>query len=171
MPVLPLNLLPGPLVHRKGKSALSRCSFSLSAVTPLSPISPLAPTPMPPPPPPPSPPPRSPTATRFPSSWPGTARPPRPSQQSVISELLTEHGLGDMVGLQTWSRDAGSFYCNDAYYRTLHAVRSAASRGFSVPAIFVHLPGPAVMGPAVAAKMVKYVAEAMMIGTIGLLPQ
>eukprot|EP00400_MALV-I_sp_L67-5_P000286 gene286-1183_t len=44
----------------------------------------------------------------------------------------------------SWSRDAGTFYCNRLYYQTLHKVRKANKisehTGNLVPVVFVHLP-------------------------------
>lgn len=44
--------------------------------------------------------------------------------------------------LELWSRNAGSFYCNEVYYRTLQFVRSApvtASTGAILPVMFLHV--------------------------------
>lgn len=48
---------------------------------------------------------------------------------------------------ELWSRDAGDFYCNEVYYRTLQAIRSlgvkASVGGVALlPAMFLHVPGP-----------------------------
>jgi len=40
-----------------------------------------------------------------------------------IAALLEDGGHADLVSLETWSRDAGAYYCNEMFYRTLHAVR------------------------------------------------
>ena len=45
--------------------------------------------------------------------------------------------------MRLWSRDAGSFYCNELYYRTLSRIRKEKwlrCRGALVPSIFIHLP-------------------------------
>lgn len=68
-----------------------------------------------------------------------------------------------------WSRDAGTFYCNEVYYRSLHAVRvlgggrggAAASRGAALPVIFVHLPALSVSPAAASAALVGAVVEAV----------
>lgn len=40
------------------------------------------------------------------------------------------------------SHDCGRFVCNETYYRTLHSIKTQqlASRGKTLPAIFVHIP-------------------------------
>lgn len=43
-----------------------------------------------------------------------------------LAALLERSGHGDLVSLETWSRDAGAYYCNDQFYRTLHAIREGA---------------------------------------------
>lgn len=40
-----------------------------------------------------------------------------------LAELLQDGGHADLVSLETWSRDAGAYYCNEMFYRTLHAIR------------------------------------------------
>lgn len=49
-----------------------------------------------------------------------------------LTALLKASGNGDLVSLQTWSRDAGSYYCNDQFFRTLHAIRSGTPAGSSL---------------------------------------
>merc|ERR1711920_938769 len=42
-----------------------------------------------------------------------------------------------------WSRDAGDFYCNEVYYRTLHFIRDNMATnavGALLPAMFIHVP-------------------------------
>jgi len=40
-----------------------------------------------------------------------------------------------------WSRDAGHFYCNEIFYRTLRVVRRMYMKdGRLMPVVFVHLP-------------------------------
>lgn len=41
-----------------------------------------------------------------------------------LTALLDSSGHGDLVSLETWSRDAGAYYCNEQFYRTLHAIRA-----------------------------------------------
>jgi len=44
--------------------------------------------------------------------------------------------------IEMWSRDAGTFYCNEVYYRTLEYIRSnliASRTGALLPALFVHV--------------------------------
>lgn len=40
-----------------------------------------------------------------------------------LTALLEDVGHADLVSLETWSRDAGAYYCNEMFYRTLHAIR------------------------------------------------
>jgi len=51
--------------------------------------------------------------------------------------------------VEMWSRDGGTFYCNEVYFRTLHVVRRkalmphlgrGAPPGALLPVVFVHLP-------------------------------
>jgi len=65
---------------------------------------------------------------------------------------------------EIWSRDAGAFYCNEVYYRTLHAVRTRAIPPASgqqdlLPVIFVHLPRPEVSSVSESARFVQDVAD------------
>ena len=46
---------------------------------------------------------------------------------------------------ELWSRDAGAYYCNEIYYRTLNAVRGSwntAEETPLTPVLFIHLPTP-----------------------------
>ena len=76
-----------------------------------------------------------------------------------------EAGIEEM-----WSRDAGTFYCNEVYYRSLHAVRSrriaprSAATSHSnrlLPVAFMHLPKPEQLPVEVSASVVKRVAARM----------
>lgn len=51
-----------------------------------------------------------------------------------LAALLEHSGHDNLVSLETWSRDAGVYYCNEQFYRTLHAIRVAARMldGFSM---------------------------------------
>ena len=68
-----------------------------------------------------------------------------------------------------WSRDAGNFYCNEVYYRSLHAVRvlggggggAAAARGGLLPVMFVHLPALAASPAAASAALVRGLVQAV----------
>lgn len=57
-----------------------------------------------------------------------------------LAALLEDGGHADLVSLETWSRDAGAYYCNEMFYRTLHAIRelgAPAEDGSSlIPASF-----------------------------------
>ena len=59
----------------------------------------------------------------------------------MIPELLDE------LGQESWSRDAGLFFCNEVLYRTMHAIRTTplilrGTKNTLLPAIFIHLPCP-----------------------------
>lgn len=65
-----------------------------------------------------------------------------------------------------WSRDAGTYFCNEMYYRTLSVVRSRdlrPARGSShlLPVVFVHLPTLALSNVTTNADMVKRLAAAI----------
>ena len=54
-------------------------------------------------------------------------------------------GLLELAGGEIWSRDAGTFFCNEVLYRTVHTIRTAPiylhnSNTSLLPAMFVHLP-------------------------------
>lgn len=88
-----------------------------------------------------------------------------------LSALLEASGHGDLVTLETWSRDAGTYYCNDQFYSTLNAVRLGSDAGSSlIPVMFVHLPSPDVISFENLAVMVKFIAQSVMLGKVGLLP-
>ncbi|CAK8985199.1 Pyrrolidone-carboxylate peptidase (5-oxoprolyl-peptidase) (Pyroglutamyl-peptidase I) (PGP-I) (Pyrase) [Durusdinium trenchii] len=66
-------------------------------------------------------------------------------------KLLPTTGDLGAVALNTknphelWSRDAGTFFCNEIYYRTLYQLRerekpTARCRGALVPCLFIHVP-------------------------------
>eukprot|EP00904_Undaria_pinnatifida_P010134 jgi/Undpi1/6250/HiC_scaffold_20.g08734.m1 len=99
-----------------------------------------------------------------------------------LAALLESSGRGDLVSLETWSRDAGAYYCNDQFYRTLRAIREYGTSSSAVdddddgyrlltPALFIHLPDVAVLGQDKMAVMVRFVAQNIMRGTVGLLPE
>ena len=68
-----------------------------------------------------------------------------------------------------WSRDAGAYYCNEIYFRTLHAVRQfeiqtkqrGAKKGELMPVLFVHLPNSTEVSVAISAAVVRAIAEAI----------
>ncbi|CAE7426019.1 pcp [Symbiodinium natans] len=68
---------------------------------------------------------------------------------SAGPELLPTTGDLGAVALNTnnphelWSRDAGDFFCNEIYYRTLYSVREhrrLRCPGALIPSIFIHVP-------------------------------
>eukprot|EP00929_Paragymnodinium_shiwhaense_P109880 TRINITY_DN76459_c0_g1_i1.p1 TRINITY_DN76459_c0_g1~~TRINITY_DN76459_c0_g1_i1.p1 ORF type:complete len:320 (+),score=30.74 TRINITY_DN76459_c0_g1_i1:75-1034(+) len=72
---------------------------------------------------------------------------------------------------EIWSRDAGTFFCNEVYYRTLYSVRSrdVGPRGRHVetrtwthsllPVVFVHLPPTMSVSVEESAQFVRVVAQ------------
>ena len=75
--------------------------------------------------------------------------------------------LGNLT--EVWSRDAGAYYCNEVYYRTLSAVRGAAcGEGEAMlPAIFVHCPPPSVASTREIASLVVDLAVVLVGGRGG----
>ena len=71
-----------------------------------------------------------------------------PAIQGAPCLLATTAPLERLVLVdEEWSTDAGVFFCNEAYFRTLAAVRGHAgappllgARGTLVPVVFIHLP-------------------------------
>ncbi|KJE93556.1 hypothetical protein CAOG_04325 [Capsaspora owczarzaki ATCC 30864] len=63
---------------------------------------------------------------------------------------------------EAWSRDAGTFYCNETLYRTLYQLRSrnlCRSPAFAlIPAMFVHLPELTVMSTDAASSLITELA-------------
>ncbi|CAE8581307.1 unnamed protein product [Polarella glacialis] len=59
---------------------------------------------------------------------------------------------------ELWSRDAGTFFCNEIYYRSLSAIRTRSlqlCKGAMIPAIFVHVPPLSQMPLAESARFVR----------------
>ena len=95
--------------------------------------------------------------------------------------MTMQDGPSPPLPLELWSRDAGTFFCNEALYRTLHAVRSlrlrpassvapqaakASSHGSQpparlLPALFIHLPTLETADVATSAAFVRRAAELM----------
>jgi hypothetical protein len=74
---------------------------------------------------------------------------------------------------ETWSRDAGTFYCNEALYRTTNTIRSLqtmapGSTQRLLPAVFVHLP-PQDIAPVetVVAPAIAALGAAILVDQIG----
>ena len=57
---------------------------------------------------------------------------------------LSQHVHKVSSSREVWSRDAGTYYCNELYYRTLYAVRWGQiypeSHPGLLPVLFIHLP-------------------------------
>ncbi|CAM9421560.1 unnamed protein product, partial [Hapterophycus canaliculatus] len=98
-----------------------------------------------------------------------------------LAALLEDCGHADLVSMETWSRDAGAYYCNEMFYRTLHAIRdlgaptvdgsSLIPASTKALAMFIHLPDKEVMDLDDMALMVQFVSQNIMLGTVGLLPE
>ncbi|CAM9561316.1 unnamed protein product [Scytosiphon promiscuus] len=91
-----------------------------------------------------------------------------------LAALLEDCGHADLVSMETWSRDAGAYYCNEMFYRTLHAIRDLGAPSVDgsslIPAMFIHLPDATVVDLDDMAIMVQFIAQNIMLGTVGLLP-
>eukprot|EP01137_Pigoraptor_chileana_P005496 Opistho-2@48638 len=77
----------------------------------------------------------------------------------------------DAMILEAWSRDAGTYYCNETLFRTVEAIRSLRRRtrsGRLTPAMFVHLPNYDVMDEAQMARLVKALAAQLGAFSIGM---
>ena len=70
---------------------------------------------------------------------------------------------------ELWSRDAGTFFCNEVLYRTLYEVRrrhirpanAAGPFASFLPAMFIHLPAAGVASTETAARLVQRIAAQM----------
>lgn len=71
------------------------------------------------------------------------------------------------VGTEMWSRDAGHFYCNEVFYRTLNVARKAMPNSGHrlLPVVFVHLPLASVMSIDAMADLVSRLAYWIVAGT------
>ena len=88
-----------------------------------------------------------------------------------LDRILMDDGPIPPTPVELWSRDAGSFFCNEAYYRTLHTIRSQRLRPARrdvgrpthelLPAVFIHLPSPHIAGVPVSIAFVRQVGAAM----------
>ena len=95
--------------------------------------------------------------------------------------MLREHAESDHLrGIQEiWSRDAGFYYCNELYYRSLSQIRAldlagsegppgapnsagADGRPRVTPVLFVHLPPPSAVPVIEMAGMIRDVAFALL---------
>eukprot|EP00123_Amoebidium_parasiticum_P006193 comp17208_c0_seq1/m.16154 comp17208_c0_seq1/g.16154 ORF comp17208_c0_seq1/g.16154 comp17208_c0_seq1/m.16154 type:complete len:216 (-) comp17208_c0_seq1:172-819(-) len=86
---------------------------------------------------------------------------------TVLADVIGQNAANEMID-ESWSRDAGTYYCNEVYFRTLHAVRLGAihpprSPGL-VPVLFVHLPNTTTVPFADSARLVALVAAHLVAG-------
>ena len=83
--------------------------------------------------------------------------------------LLRSASGGEAAPAELWSRDAGTYYCNEVFFRSLRAVRSGLVAPRScrpglrlLPVIFIHLPpAPGKSTVQESATFVRAVAERM----------
>ena len=66
---------------------------------------------------------------------------------------------------ESWSRDAGSYYCNETYFRTCNTVRKEQIRGAysneMIPVMFVHLPSTDTMSIEMDTMLVSRIATVL----------
>lgn len=92
---------------------------------------------------------------------------PRPGP---ASDATDPEGGGEAPEL--WSRDAGVFFCNEIYFRSLRAVRAnlvapgsgGGGRGRLLPVVFIHLPPLNTSSVMESADFVRSVAERLVSG-------
>ena len=96
------------------------------------------------------------------------ARSRRVQNEAAVASSVEDLDEEELIG-SLWSRDAGTFYCNEALYRTSDAIRrlKATRRddaSLLLPFAFVHLPEPSlapvgtVVAPAIAKLAVALLA-------------
>ena len=56
----------------------------------------------------------------------------------ILPTTLPLSKLNNADKLFSWSRDAGTYFCNEVYYRSLHKIRKSLHP--LVPVAFIHLP-------------------------------
>ena len=97
-----------------------------------------------------------------------------------LDQVTMQDGPTPPLPLELWSRDAGTFFCNEILYRTLHAIRSLhlqpvswPARGSAteprdamplarlLPAVFIHLPLLSTADVATSSAFVRRAAELM----------
>lgn len=70
--------------------------------------------------------------------------------------------------LELWSRDAGKYYCNEMYYRTLEYIRTeavSASTGALLPAVFIHVQNATQCKPEDDAANIRQIAAHLLWAT------
>ncbi|KAF4674596.1 hypothetical protein FOL47_008987 [Perkinsus chesapeaki] len=59
-----------------------------------------------------------------------------------------------------WSVDAGNYYCNEIYFRTLSEIRS---QGLNIPTIFVHLPEPSTSSVGEDDRLIRHIISQLLL--------
>ena len=57
---------------------------------------------------------------------------------AILPTTLPLSRLNNADRLFSWSRDAGQYFCNEVYYRSLYKIRKSSQP--LVPVVFIHLP-------------------------------
>jgi hypothetical protein len=105
-----------------------------------------------------------------------------------LSDLsLPSHLIERLRSREFWSRDAGTYYCNETLYRTLHTIRNMRIKGRRhkqpshrlainsivtsslpslIPAMFVHLPNEDVLSVQEDADVIVHLASQMVMPTM-----
>eukprot|EP01006_Ploeotia_vitrea_P057528 TRINITY_DN68185_c2_g1_i1.p1 TRINITY_DN68185_c2_g1~~TRINITY_DN68185_c2_g1_i1.p1 ORF type:complete len:172 (+),score=8.27 TRINITY_DN68185_c2_g1_i1:510-1025(+) len=63
-----------------------------------------------------------------------------------------------------WSRDAGTYFCNELYYRSLYNVREMklrTPRGALLPSLFTHLPEPKTVPIPMVQRIIEAICDAV----------
>ena len=93
---------------------------------------------------------------------------------ATISNSKFQQLLNANASIVKWSRDAGKYYCNEAYYQTLFTIRdtniststssiTATSTTSLLPALFLHVPPIKVMSIQEGIQIATAVATAMLV--------
>ena len=87
--------------------------------------------------------------------------------EPIAKRANTQDPIMDPVD-SLWSRDAGTFYCNEALYRTASTIRRLSvthprDPSLLLPFAFVHLPSPDVVPVDIVAPAIADLAKAMLV--------
>eukprot|EP01100_Stratorugosa_tubuloviscum_P005577 TRINITY_DN247_c2_g3_i1.p1 TRINITY_DN247_c2_g3~~TRINITY_DN247_c2_g3_i1.p1 ORF type:complete len:252 (-),score=127.82 TRINITY_DN247_c2_g3_i1:53-808(-) len=92
------------------------------------------------------------------------------SKFNLIYELLKQQFSSTKSAIEIWSRDAGTYYCNETLYRTLFAIRQQLSihtqTGSLLPAMFVHLPNLQVIDLDTMTQLVDLIGQQLILPSI-----
>ena len=96
-----------------------------------------------------------------------------PGAQPFLPATVNAGAIAPVVGANSasvlWHRDAGTYFCNEAFFRTTFAIRAAnisapsapATAAPLLPAVFVHVPPPSVLAVKDAAAIIQQMSQAM----------